>query len=349
MKYTITIPKPCHEKWDLMTPTEKGKFCGSCQKEVMDFTNISNFQLASILDKGGNVCGRFRENQLNKQISSPRSTHLHRTGLAFGIGSLLSLCNPAHSQEQTTAIENVSAIGEPLAITKIETQKLFGTVTDQDGLPLPGVNITIEKTDIGTQTDFDGNFEIQLPNQFEKEQRLKFEYVGQKTQILTINEFKNIGLIRMEDDTEALEEVVIIAGYVVVKKKGLFSRIKNLFKRKHRLLDEKEKDKTAEVISKTNQYDKPAQPLEKTSSVILWPNPVVNELNINYKLDTSSDVSITLLPLNKISQENRLIFSRARGAGSHSEQVDTSKIPPGIYSLLFETNQVVETHKVIIQ
>ena len=204
MKYTITIPRPCHEKWDLMTPTEKGKYCSSCQKEVVDFTNKSSFQLASILGKGGNVCGRFRENQLNKQISSPRNTHLHRTGLAFGIGSLLSLCSPIHSQEQTIAIEKVSAIGEPSAITKIETQKLFGTVTDQDGLPLPGVNITIEKTDIGTQTDFDGNFEIQLPNQFDNEQRLKFEYIGQKTKTITINEFKNNNTISLEEDIDCL-------------------------------------------------------------------------------------------------------------------------------------------------
>ena len=38
---------------------------------------------------------------------------------------------------------------------------ITGNVTDTEGMPLPGVNVFIEGTAIGTLTDFDGNYEIQ--------------------------------------------------------------------------------------------------------------------------------------------------------------------------------------------
>ena len=39
-KYKITIPEPCHENWDEMTPRENGRFCMSCSKTVVDFTSM---------------------------------------------------------------------------------------------------------------------------------------------------------------------------------------------------------------------------------------------------------------------------------------------------------------------
>lgn len=61
----FTIPKPCHENWDKMLPEEKGKFCASCQKSVHDFTQSSSQEIKNIFEKeNGNICGRFREDQL---------------------------------------------------------------------------------------------------------------------------------------------------------------------------------------------------------------------------------------------------------------------------------------------
>lgn len=69
----ITIPKPCHENWNKMTPNEKGSFCGKCCKTVVDFTNKSAEEIKNTLiaESGKKVCGRFMSNQLNEK---PKST-----------------------------------------------------------------------------------------------------------------------------------------------------------------------------------------------------------------------------------------------------------------------------------
>jgi hypothetical protein len=50
-KLQLTIPKPCHENWEQMTPVEQGRFCASCQKQVIDFTNMNDRQLATFFKK----------------------------------------------------------------------------------------------------------------------------------------------------------------------------------------------------------------------------------------------------------------------------------------------------------
>ncbi|MFL5807883.1 MAG: hypothetical protein ACJ749_00100, partial [Flavisolibacter sp.] len=72
-KLNLAIPKPCHENWDGMSPSEKGKFCGSCQKTVIDFTSMNDRQLAEFFKKPKTgVCGRFFNDQLHREIIIPK-------------------------------------------------------------------------------------------------------------------------------------------------------------------------------------------------------------------------------------------------------------------------------------
>jgi hypothetical protein len=73
-KLQLTIAEPCHENWDAMTPVEKGKFCGACQKQVVDFSHMSDRQVAEFFKKPstGSVCGRFMTDQLVRPIDIPR-------------------------------------------------------------------------------------------------------------------------------------------------------------------------------------------------------------------------------------------------------------------------------------
>jgi len=62
----INIPNPCHENWVAMTPNEQGRFCGNCQKTVVDFTNFSAEDIQKYFTKhyGQKVCGHFKKEQL---------------------------------------------------------------------------------------------------------------------------------------------------------------------------------------------------------------------------------------------------------------------------------------------
>ena len=93
-----------------------------------------------------------------------------------------------------------------------------GTVIDADGSePLIGVSILVEGTTQGTITDFDGNFEMTVPDKAV----LQFSYIGYKT--ITVRAVENMSVI-METDAQQLQEVVSL-GYSAVKKAELSSAV----------------------------------------------------------------------------------------------------------------------------
>lgn len=59
--YYLAIPQPCHEDWTRMTPTERGRFCQACRKEVLDFTDMAPADILRLIRQapGGSVCGRI--------------------------------------------------------------------------------------------------------------------------------------------------------------------------------------------------------------------------------------------------------------------------------------------------
>lgn len=75
-KLRITIPKPCHEDWNLMTPEETGRFCSVCSTGVVDFTNKTTAEIEDYYsnNKGKKICGRFKNSDVNTfDIKIPKS------------------------------------------------------------------------------------------------------------------------------------------------------------------------------------------------------------------------------------------------------------------------------------
>ncbi|MBD0778184.1 SusC/RagA family TonB-linked outer membrane protein [Maribacter sp. ANRC-HE7] len=91
-------------------------------------------------------------------------------------------------------------------ISFAQEKMISGTVTDQSGIPLPGVNILIQNTTQGTQTDFDGNYTLQA----DVGQTVLFSYLGFKNTSIVVGTSSTIN-IQMEEDAQALDEVVVTA------------------------------------------------------------------------------------------------------------------------------------------
>ena len=86
-----------------------------------------------------------------------------------------------------------------------------GKVTSKsDGGALPGVSVQLKGTSLGTQTDANGNYKISIPLFSSK--KLVFSFVGMKSQEVNVSS-DNIN-VSLEDDTKALDEVVVV-GYGV--------------------------------------------------------------------------------------------------------------------------------------
>lgn len=90
----LSIEKPCHEKWSRMSKRDEGRWCMSCSKTVVDFSDKSSEEIIDYLKSknGEEVCGRCRTDQ----VITPGKPSRYRwfvTVLSFIFGiSLLTSC-----------------------------------------------------------------------------------------------------------------------------------------------------------------------------------------------------------------------------------------------------------------
>ena len=87
-------------------------------------------------------------------------------------------------------------------------RKITGKVTDEEGMPLPGVTVLIKGTQLGTATDGDGNYQLTVPAQGHA---LVFTMVGMETREETIGERSEINVTMVADVNEMKE--VVVTGY----------------------------------------------------------------------------------------------------------------------------------------
>ncbi len=97
-----------------------------------------------------------------------------------------------------------------------QEKEITGTVTDESGIPLPGVSVLIKGTTSGTQTDFNGNYNLAV----NLGDIVVFSYIGMTTQEITVGDNSVID-ISLKEDSEVLEEVIVTAQGIKREKKAL--------------------------------------------------------------------------------------------------------------------------------
>ncbi len=195
-KIQLTIAEPCHENWDGMTPVEKGKFCGSCQKQVVDFSNMSDRLVAEFFKKPstGSVCGRFMTDQLDRDIEIPRKRipwlkYFFQFALpAFFLSKASAqnikmgkIANPHPKDTAKISVnQELRTLGMVLPTTIkpvckdttvkvkgnirniiVEDKKVInGKVINDQGIEIPGASVRIKDSRTGIAADENGEFQI---------------------------------------------------------------------------------------------------------------------------------------------------------------------------------------------
>jgi hypothetical protein len=264
----LGIPEPCHEDWNKMSADAQGRFCGSCQKTVTDFTNMSDAQLIAFFKSPKtSVCGRFNQEQLERDILIPRKRipwikyFFQFTLPAF----LLSLKSSAQIGKvaiippaQKLAVERpAKLLGDTITVKKSclpvnqlegrvggisysfeDTRNISGRVTDINGNPLAGASVSIKGTNNVVTADGNGDF---LLVNVRKKATVMASYVG----FNSIEVFAYQGLLNIQLTPQLMGEVVVVAGGIRASKK-----------------------------SKKNEPDKVCAKPEVTPTLTIYPNPV---------------------------------------------------------------------------
>ena len=105
----------------------------------------------------------------------------------------------------------ISGVAEATQSTQLD-QRLTGRVTDDNGEPVIGANISIPGTSIGTVTDYDGNYTLSVP----RGSTLRFSYIGYLDREYTITSQTQLN-VQLFEDTEVLDELIVV-GYGVQRK-----------------------------------------------------------------------------------------------------------------------------------
>lgn len=232
---SLKIPNPCSQNPRNFTPTGKGGFCQSCQKEVVDFRKMSQKEVVDFLNNNSSSrCGIFVPSQLEfKEISKKRVQKSWIWGL--GIIGILGLALPGYSK---TAPASSTERSDTLKTSKTLKPKsnfsriVKGTVRDlENQMEVSGTTILIKGYKIGTAADVNGNFEIIIPDSIQdKKIVLVFSFIGYNMKEISFHQNQlplTIGEVFLEQDNSA-----ILGEYVYIsQKRNFWQKLKGIFQK----------------------------------------------------------------------------------------------------------------------
>lgn len=310
--FTIRIPEPCHEDWNTMQPDEKGKFCGSCCKSVVDFSGKTDTEIRDILTEtqGQKVCGHFKKTQLDRPLDLvvnpgllPRNigrTRAFAIAVFLVFGSMLFSCTN-HDDQVIGKIGMVMPIDSLRAVPEPENFLKGDTIVIDEIMPQP---------DFMGEVYVDGDIEVQ------------------ETPVDTIPEIPAMDSILQP---HVIENFVmgLIAPQVVQPDTSMFQ--------------------VPDTLNVRGSREKSNPPtISEPAGLLIYPNPSAGEFTIRYDLLKRSNVRIDILDL-KGSLLRTPVNVSAQYEGRYSIPVNISDLPNGIYIVSLTKDEQRFTEKVILE
>src|SRR3982074_2534516 len=135
----LQIPEACHENWDKMTSVEKGRFCGSCQKKVIDFTDMSDRELVAFFKKpAASVCGRFLPDQLDRDLVIPKKRipwvkYFFQFTLPAFLISMKATSQTSRTQGKVFATCKKEVFGDTIIIDAVKKNPISNVISEIKG------------------------------------------------------------------------------------------------------------------------------------------------------------------------------------------------------------------------
>lgn len=207
---SIKIPKKCSQSWDNMSPTIDGKFCSTCNLEVIDFTDWKTEDIISYIQRSTDkVCGRLSSTQSapDYKVQFSHIQKLSRFGFGLALSGLLftqSAVTQSHIRDTTSSdLQHQQGLKDSITIQ--------GIVTDQSSKPLAHVVIRNPFTYQSFKTDEQGRFTFKFLNhQNLNSLPLSVHFIGFETQNIKHDLSKNENIkIKLEEQFSEMGEVII--------------------------------------------------------------------------------------------------------------------------------------------
>lgn len=167
----LNIPQPCNESWHQMTPAARGRHCASCQKTVVDFSNSTDATiLAYFKSANQSVCGRFKNEQLDRPLHIEQSVHWWKfprwmaAGIAGMFTSVISaIAAPQSSTSAFNAMEASITTEVKNTVRKHPQYRYVTLMITSEGMPIAGAQVQIAGMDSIFSTDNTGLLLLTLP------------------------------------------------------------------------------------------------------------------------------------------------------------------------------------------
>ena len=145
----IHMSQPCHENWHNMTPNEQGRFCGACQKTVVDFSAMNDKELLAYITNvaGYTACGRFSNDQLNRTIETAESKRRFSWAYVWNVILATFLVTDANAQACPRMTKRAMV---PTSINKSDSAN---TAISTIGYKAETVNIDLNKVHVTEPVD----------------------------------------------------------------------------------------------------------------------------------------------------------------------------------------------------
>ena len=128
------------------------------------------------------------------------------------ISRVLDVCLANSNLSYSVVNKNIVIRAEGKSLERIT---VFGTILDENNLPLPGANVVLKGTNIGVSTDTKGNYSISFGRRPGKENVLLYSFIGMKPEERSVNGSSNLN-VTLKNDSE-IEEVVVNGFYTQSK------------------------------------------------------------------------------------------------------------------------------------